>query len=89
MIARVVVQKHLLSRAVFQHEVFLIAHGYLFILKSHTGFFPGETAPPPVGENLVKSPSGTRPHFPTRACPPPPDICPQNFYNLSTFLYRF
>ena len=40
----------------------------------------GGTGVPPRWRKFGRSPpSGTRPHFPTRACPLPPDICPRKF----------
>ena len=55
----------------------------------HTQSFSlGDWGVPPVGKKIGQSPpsSGTRPHFPPRACPPPPDICPRKF---SKFQYIF
>ena len=59
---------------------------------THQGFFTGGGlgGSPPVGKNLVNPPpSGTRPHFPTRACPPTQHLSPKFFAILVHFCTDF
>ena len=42
--------------------------------------FPSGTGGPPGGKNFARPPTDHRPHFLTRACPPPTEFCPQKFY---------
>ena len=45
-------------------------------------FFPGGEGVPQLAKIWSIPSSSTRPHFPTRAFPPPTDICPRKFLKL-------
>ena len=49
----------------------------------------GDWGGPPVGENLVDPPIRNSSPYSNQSLPPYPTFVPENFQNLSTFLYKF